>query len=155
MCQPHDHPSAFLHRTGAEGELRCAQEIAVLADAHQPPHGIDPPVGAREQIGFGRAAGVSRLGEDLHHLQHRIRQPRAEHEALVLGQAIHAVQHPLHVVIPLGQRDRQVGREHALFRQNNLARLRRNRPATGPFGPPKRKRAKGQRSKGPFAPSPC
>jgi hypothetical protein len=104
--------------------LRRAHEVPVLADAHQPAHGFDPQVGSREEFRFGRAARVGGFGEDLHHLQHGIRQPRAEDDPLVLGKAIHAVQHPFHVVIRLRQGDRQVGGRGAFFHKK-FRRLRR------------------------------
>ena len=61
------------------------------------------------------AFSVGRLGQHFHDLQHRIRQPCAEDEALVLGKAIHAVEHPFHVVIPFRQRDRQIRRGQAFL----------------------------------------
>jgi hypothetical protein len=38
---------------------------------------------------------------------------------LVLGKAIHAVEHPFHVVIPFRQRDRQIRRGQAFLAQKN------------------------------------
>ena len=98
-------------------KLRRAQEIAVFADPDQPAHRLDPPVGFGQELRLRRAAGVGRLGQHFHDLQHRIRQPCAEDEALVLGKAIHPVQNPFHVVMPLRQGDRQVGRGQAVLAQ--------------------------------------
>jgi hypothetical protein len=87
---------------------------------------------------------VGGLGQHFHDLQHRIRQPCAEDEALVLGKAIHAVEHPFHVVIPLRQSDWQVGRGQVFL-------AKKNSPAYGGEDPPPglsaRRKGKGQRAK--------
>ena len=80
-----------------------------------------PPAHSRCPISvvYRTAFSVGRLGQHFHDLQHGIRQPRAEHESLVLRKAIHAVQHPFHVVIPFRQSDRQVRRGQAFLAQKN------------------------------------
>ena len=93
-----------------------------LISAAPPAHSCCPI-----SVVYRTAFCVGGLGQHFHHLQHRIRQPGAEHEALVFRKPIHTVQNPFHVVIPLRQSDWQVGRGQA-FLAKKFALLRRNQP---------------------------